>query len=180
MDYYQKIVEQLKQAVLKLQELLRQKQELEQSKTNAIRFYERALTFLGRDASPRDEVSDYFACVESINNIHEAEFGFPVGGQYSTYWMQKALAISPYFKEVSVNDLDKGDILIFPTGSGTRRFPNGQLIIPSGHVLVCAGGNLLMSNDSASGNFMQNYSIDSAMQRWVKDGGYSVFAYRRL
>ena len=39
------------------------------------KFYDAAVSFLGRDASPRDQADDELGCAESLNQIYKAAFG---------------------------------------------------------------------------------------------------------
>ena len=170
------LIQQLKKA-LGLIDTLRMNDE------NRIKLYEAAYEALDSDPSPKDEAPDELACANSFNAIHAKAFGGPFyeGNQLSTYFLRKALKESPLFRQT--NTPAPGDVVISPTGFGTRRNPDGSLVIPNGHVGIVMFASDISSNDSRPqfrGKWRTNYTLDSWADRWVRRGGYPMEIYRRL
>lgn len=136
------------------------------------RLYISAKSWLGVDASPNDRAPDELGCAETIHDIVFKTFGDYVGGDLSTYRMFHALQANDKF--VRVSSPLQGDIIISPTGYGTNKK------IPNGHVGIVSDNNKVMSNSSATGTFEENYTIYSWKKRYVIDGGYPVYFYRRI
>ena len=136
-----------------------------------LRLFHAALQSLGTDASPNDIAPDEYGCAETINVIHEKAFGFPIGGDISTYRLYKALKESTYFKKVQ--EPLEGDVCISPTGYG-----DADIMV--GHVGIVGELNKIMSNNSKTGKFEENYTIESWTKRWKDKGKYPVHFYRRI
>ena len=135
------------------------------------RLYLGALTALNTEASPNDLAPDELGCAETVNAIHKKVFGFEIGGNLSTNRMYKALNKSPLF--LRIDNPSEGDLVISPTGFG-----NGNL--PNGHVGIVSKDRMIMSNDSATGLFLENYSLDTWKGRYAVQGGYPVCFFRRI
>lgn len=135
--------------------------------------YTVALSFLGKDASPNDWAPDEYGCAETVSDILRfAGVKMPV--IISTY------LIYHFFLDhqdlfVKIDQPSQGDILVYPTGTG-----NGNLA--NGHIFICGEGSeddmKLMSNDSSTGLFKQNYTIKSARARYTGIGGYKPHFFR--
>lgn len=134
-------------------------------------FYWVAVGFLGVDASPQDDAPDELGCAETMNNIHLTAFEFPIGGDMSTKQMYKALAMTTYF--VNVTTPERGDVVISPTGYGNGKLPNG-------HVGMVGENGVIMSNDSATGKFLTNYTLATWKKRYVDTGGFPMTFFRRV
>lgn len=134
--------------------------------------YDYALTKLGTDASPADIAPDEYGCAETVCDIIHGRFGdFPIQGTIiSTAILYKQLKAHPKFRLVT--DFGPGDVLVSPTGYG-----NGNL--SNGHTGIVGESNTIMSNDSASGIFIQNYTLDTWIARYRKIGGFPLFFFRR-
>lgn len=148
--------------------------------TNRELFFKVAQGFVGRDASPSDVAPDEYGCMETIDNIHKAAFGtyidlFRYSVQISTYRGYSDLKNSPLFKEIKEEEALPGDLCIFPSGYGRSKSP-----IQNGHILMVGENKTLYSNDSPTGKFIQNYTFETARQRWVVKGGYPMKFYRRV
>lgn len=143
----------------------------QQGKTSREKLYYTALSCLGTDASPNDVAPDEYGCAETVNEIHKKCFGFPIGGELSTYKMYAVLKSSPLF--IKVDSPLEGDIIISPTGYG-----NGDL--SNGHVGIMSIKGDIMSNSSKTGRFEQNYNLLTWNDRYKKIGGYPVEFFRRV
>lgn len=135
------------------------------------RFYIIAVSCLGSDASPNDIAPDEYGCAETINAIHKKVFGFEIGGGLSTYLLYNVLLTSKYF--IKIDSPKAGDIVISPTGYGNGKLSNG-------HVGIVGKENVIMSNDSATGLFLENYTLDKWRARYVALGGYPMAYFRRI
>lgn len=135
------------------------------------RLYLGAISSLGKDASPNDIAPDEYGCAETVNDIHRKVFGSPIGGDVSTYRMYQALMKHPRF--LGVDTPLEGDVIISPTGYG-----NGGLT--NGHVGIVGKGGIVMSNDSGTGLFSENFTLNSWRKRYVGKGGYPVKFFRRV
>lgn len=135
------------------------------------RLYLGALTCLNTEASPNDLAPDELGCAETINAIHRKVFGFEIGGGLSTNRMYKVLDRSPLF--LRIDQPSEGDLVISPTGYGNGRLPNG-------HVGIVSKDGMIMSNDSKTGLFVENYSLNTWKDRYVGQGGYPVCFFRRI
>ena len=138
---------------------------------NQKKFYETALSYLGKDATPSDIVSDKFACAITINALHKIAFGFAIGGGASTYLLYRALLNSEYFEKIDRPEV--GCVIISPSGYGCVRLPNGHAGI------VCENEDI-MSNNSRDGLLKKNYTLTSWRSRYVDIGSYPVFYFRRI
>ena len=85
--------------------------------------------------------------------------------------MYKSLNASSLF--IKIDRPEEGDIIISPTGFG-----NGNL--PNGHVGIVSKDGMVMSNDSATGVFTENYTMDTWKARYRDIGGYPVYYFRRV
>ncbi len=128
-------------------------------------FFDVAMTFVGKDATPKDVVDDDVACAETVDTIYKAAFGEYMNGgiTISTTKMFQFMSNSPKFELIFKPE--KGAILIYPTGYGNGRLKNG-------HVFICGDNGLLYSNSSSNGKFEQNYTTYTAKHRYETIGGF--------
>lgn len=140
-------------------------------KNNRLLFFASAIQCLGTDVTPTDIYPDEYNCAETVNVIHTKAFGFPIGGDISTYRLYAALKNSPYFKKV-LEPLE-GDLIISPTGYG-------RIEIMTGHVGIIGESGKVMSNRSKTGTFEENYTLKTWKETWVDKGKYPMFFYRRI
>lgn len=138
---------------------------------NQKKFYDTALSYLGRDVTPDDAVSDRFACAITINALHKKAFGFSIGGGASTYLLYRALLNSEYFEKIDQPEV--GCVVISPSGYGNGRLSNG-------HAGIVCEDEYIMSNNSSNGLLNKNYTIESWRTRYVEIGGYPVCYFRRI
>lgn len=138
---------------------------------NRLILFAAAVKCIGTDASPNDIAPDELACAETINAIHKLAFGFEIGGTVSTSQLYKALKSSKYF--IQVDQPLEGDIVISPSGYGNGKLSNG-------HVAIKGELDKLMSNNSPTGTFEENYTMDTWKKRYVTLGGYPMLSFRRI
>ena len=139
--------------------------------SNRSRLYIAAISSLGTDASPNDIAPDELGCAESVNAIHKKVFGYEVGGGVSTSQLYKALVSHPKF--IAVDTPLEGDVIISPTGYGNGKLSNG-------HTGIVGKAGVIMSNDSATGLFKENYSLETWRSYYSSRGGYPVRFFRRI
>jgi peptidoglycan hydrolase-like protein with peptidoglycan-binding domain len=150
-----------------------EKMKLALSDFNRRRIYRTALSFIGRDASPSDLAPDEVGCADSVSAVLQTALGSEMGIDYtiSTALLYKELMASKAYTMVQTPQA--GDILVSPTGLG-----NGGL--SNGHTGIWGENGLIMSNSSATGNFMQNYNADTWKARYVALGGFPMCTFRKL
>lgn len=137
------------------------------------KLYITAVSCLGTDASSNDIAPDEFGCAETVNAIHKKAFGFEIGGDISTYRMYPILCKSRFF--IKVDNPLEGDIIISPTGYKLRYSP-----MRNGHVGIVGREGVVMSNESSSGLFMENYTLYTWKVRFMDTGGYPIYYFRRI
>lgn len=115
-------------------------------------------------------------CAISVNMLFEKTFPSlgQIGGGTSTYGLLQALIKSPYFIEITEMQALPGDIIMAATGTSTL---NGTPI-SNGHVGIMAEKQNIMSNESATGLWTQNYTLPSFIQHYQVEGGYPVRFFR--
>lgn len=139
------------------------------------KMYHTALEALGIDVTPKDEYPDAVSCAITVNKLAEKAFGKPIekAHEASTYWLYKALMESKEWERVDLPD--KGCVIISPTGYAG---PGG--ILPNGHTGIVGVDGNIMSNDSATGLFTQNYTIESWRKRYVDQGKFPMAFFRPI
>lgn len=126
---------------------------------------------LGIDASPRDRATDEYGCAESVTEIlvKVGVFNRIITG---TWTLMEAMQSDPHWWPVI--DPQPGDVLVSPTGESKL----GRKAPFVGHTAIVGDNRILMSNDSYSGKWMANYTIDTWKERYVKKGGYPMLFFR--
>ena len=141
------------QKCIKLLEEFKQKSMSENQK----KLYDAALSFLGTDASPKDLADDEYGCAESLNQVFRKAFGewASPANILSTRILYETMLISPKFKTTLTPE--EGTIIVSPTGHSTKR-------APTGHCGIVGANGIIMSNDSRSGLWLENYNFRSLEQ----------------
>lgn len=123
---------------------------------------------LGTDVTPDDLIDDRVACAITVSTlINKVDATFPkVAGTYTLY---DILEHRRDYKRVT--DLLPETIIISPTGLGNPG--------TNGHVGIALDHGLIASNDSATGKFSANYTLDSWKARY-EAMGYPTLMYRKL
>lgn len=122
---------------------------------------------VGEDASPNDMAPDGLGCAESVSTLISHLINFPI--ILSTKVLYETLKSDSRFERTL--KLDAGNIIISPTGYG-----NGNLA--HGHVGIIGENEIIYSNDSATGNWLANYTITSWVNRYRKIGGFPIFVFK--
>jgi hypothetical protein len=112
-----------------------------------------------------------FGCAEAVNEVVYKAFGDYAGGDLSTRKMYLSIINNKKFMQVKVPL--RGDIILSPTSYGNGRLANG-------HTGIMAMNEHILSNDSQSGLFVDNFTLDSWKDRYVKIGGFPILFFRRI
>jgi hypothetical protein len=124
---------------------------------------------LGTDVTPSDLVPDSVACADTVTTlIRLVDPSFPhVSGTWTLY------DILEHRKDYAkVTELSPETIIISPTGMG-----NGTM---SGHVGIVMGDGVIASNDSNTGKFIKNYTLETWTRRYAGHGGLPVLMYKKV
>lgn len=127
---------------------------------------------LGIDVTPKDEVSDEYACAHVATTL--MKMAYPetpiITGTATLYeWLLK----QPTWKKTDAPDV--GDIIISPTSYGNGSIP--------GHVGVLMENGLIASNNSSGvykGRITENFTLESWNARYKVKGGFPVYFFRRV
>lgn len=120
----------------------------------------------GEDASPQDFVDDALGCAESVSRVIQAIYpDFPV--ITGTWTLREHLRQDKRFK--ATLNMDPGNVIVCPTGSG-----NGKI---RGHTGVIGKDNRIYSNNSFTGIWEPNYTVDEWINRYVGLGKLKIYVY---
>lgn len=142
-------------------------------KSNREILYDKAKELLSpsRDVSPLDIANDEVGCVESLWNVINKAFpnkvGFPL--VLSTIKLKYYLDNSPLYEKVT--SYLPGDIILNVTGTGNGNVSNGHTGI--------TGKFGIMSNDSRTGLWLQNYTYKRWDDNYRIKGGMKTHYFRR-
>ena len=138
--------------------------------TKSQKLAELAKSKLETDFTNDDIVPDEVSCAFAVTTIMREFDGItpiiPGTNQLMTYF-----ETSGRFDRIM--EPEAGCIVISATGTNTH--PD---IIPNGHTGIYLDNNLIMSNDSASGLWKQNYTRESWRNRYYYKGGYPVRLFK--
>lgn len=139
--------------------------------------YESALRFIGKDASPNDLAPDEYGCADSVCGVL---FGSDVDPEIdwtiSTAELERELYTSKGWMLIDMSQVQPGDVLVSATGTSSN--PNTP--IKNGHTGIAGPDRKIMSNNSYTGKFEQNYNFDQWMKRYVEEGGYKMKFFRKI
>lgn len=139
-------------------------------KTNGEKLLDFALTFVGTDPTPKDEVDDGVSCVFSLTTLLNKYFkgDFKVidytPDLVGQLYLDKRFKLSNEFKE--------GNIVVFPTKSG-----NGKII---GHCFIVSKNGKMLSNNSATGLWTDKYDTNMMIERYSRFGGLKMYIFELL
>lgn len=160
------LISLMQKTVILLKELLKLKTPMQKT------FIQHCEEALGTDITPDDLVPDTVACAITVSTlINRVDATFPkVAGTWTLY---DILAHRNDYELVEATHRKPGDIVISPTGLSKSK------TMPNGHTGIIMSDLSIASNDSATGKFMKNYTLESWTDRYVTKGGYPLFVYRR-
>ncbi len=103
--------------------------------------------------------------------LQKAALPLQVSDNESTYWLWQALVNSPDW--VKIDAPEAGCIIISPTGTQPKNSP-----LTHGHTgIVLLYG--IGSNDSFTGTFRENFTIDGWNAHFAQFGKFPVYYFRR-
>lgn len=141
------------------------------AEANRWKVYATSLSCLGIDITPKDSVPDNVACVDTATTILRlAGIDIP----YMTYTPNMFRYMDEQktkFKRVTT--FEPGNIIISPTGFGNGKLSNG-------HVGIIGFDEEIMSNDSSSGLFVQNYTVKKWAEFYRGKGGFPIYVFKPL
>lgn len=142
------------------------------------KLYNAAISFLGTDASPADTAPDEYGCADSLSKVIQKAFPemrFP--NLLNTRDIEMYFLTSLSFEETK--EPMYGDIIISVTGSGNGRIPSGHCGVV-GKYLGPSGTLWVMSNDSRTGHWEANYTIDGWNRYFRDKGGMQTHFFHRI
>lgn len=137
------------------------------------RLYQAAVASLGRDMSPRDLAPDTLACAESLNGVYQFAFGIPIGtGPALTGTRALYQVLLSHSKFEQIYTPEKGCVIINPTGYSSKGAQHGHCGV--------VGNFDIMSNDSATGKWTDNYTKAAWKDVFEKQLGFPTYYFRPL
>ncbi len=141
------------------------KQPLDES--NSEKLYKVAIASVGKDVTPNDEIIDDVACVTNV-----------------CYFLRQVvadlpnLAYTPYFLDYLkkdnrfelTNEVSPGHIILSATGTG-----NGTI---RGHTGIISKNEKIMSGNSTTGRWEENFTLSSWDKRYRVGGGMKTWIFR--
>lgn len=135
--------------------------------SDATRLYETAKSCLGQHLTLNHNVPSELGCAEAVSTIFKkVGIAVPSAGIASTTELYNWLPHNGFTK---VDSGEPGDIIISPTGMG-----NGAV---RGHVGIIAKYGI-MSNDSSTGLFRENWKLDEWKDWYHGKGALPVVFFR--
>ena len=125
-----------------------------------------ALTLLNIDVTPEDKTPDEVACVESFCEVMNKVIPFP----RLTYTPDLVRELKRDERFEATLDFNEASIIVSATGTG-----NGTM---KGHCGIVGTNNEIISNNSNTGKWEYNYTINSWVARYRTKGGMPVLLFK--
>lgn len=125
-----------------------------------------ALTKLNIDVTPDDKIPDEVACVESLCEVLNKVISFPK----LSYTPDLVRELKKHPRVQGTLDFNEASIIVCATGSG-----NGTM---RGHCGVVGTNKEIISNNSKTGIWEYNYTIDSWVARFRNKGGMAILLFK--
>jgi hypothetical protein len=138
--------------------------------TNKEKLLEKSKEMIGKEASPYDNAPDEFGCVESLCSIIRSSIARDFPLELATWKFLTLLKQDKRFK--TTLELEPGNIILSPTGSG-----NGTV---RGHTGIIGEDGTIMSNNSYTGLWESNYTINTWVERWRVVGGMPIYVFEPI
>lgn len=110
------------------------------------------------------------ACADNVDKIAKIALGREIGGTGSTYRMYGVLRNDERF--CAISEPCAGCIVISPTGFGK---PNTR-----GHTGIFLDNHLIASNDSRTGIWSANYTLERWRNKYTKEYGIPTYFFMVL
>ena len=138
--------------------------------TKAERLVNLAVSRLGLDFTDDKVLDDEVSCAFAVTTLlNEIDGRIPI--IHGTYQLLNYLETSTLFQRVY--EPQGGDIVVSATGTSKN-----NTLVPRGHTGIYQNTTQILSNDSMTGKFIQNYTRDSWRERWYYQGHYPVKLFR--
>jgi len=137
--------------------------------------YQVAKNHIGQDVS---KTQHELSCAEGTNYIVERATGQQIGGDVSTIRMAVALKNTARFREVNEDEIERGIIVIYPTGSSNINTDISG--IKHGHVGIASNDGKVMSTNSKTGLWDEHLTLQKMKEYYSYKGGYRCYYYRIL
>ncbi len=141
--------------------------------TNSQKLYQVSFSTIGKDASPFNYAPNEYGCAESVSSLINKVITFPI--ITGTTNLLSLLETSPQFEEIAIPE--QGCIIISATGTG--KLANGHTGIV-GKNIAPDNSLWIMSNDSRSGLWSVNYTINRWKDYYETYGGFPTRYFRLL
>lgn len=123
---------------------------------------------IGIDITPDDMIPDNVSCAITVSTLlRRIDVTFPLVAGTWTLW--DILEHRKDYERVTVPSAET--IIISPTGTGNGSMP--------GHVGIFMEDGIIASNDSNTGKFLKNYTLDTWYKRYVEKGGFKIQMYKK-
>lgn len=121
---------------------------------------------LGTDASPMNLAPQELSCAEAVSNIVKKVYpSFML--TVSTIELDRFLTSSPYFKSTKIPK--PGSVIVSPRQGNTP-----------GHTGLFLTADRIASNDSRTGKFQENYTLQTWIEEMRKKRGLRIYFYEPL
>lgn len=132
--------------------------------------YAISLESLGTDASPQNLARPEVACAETVTHlISLVDSSIEWTNKLATFYMRKDMLGGKHF--VRVDTPRRGSVVL----SATDWNKNGQVV--TGHVGIYLGDDHIASNNSSTGIFDINYSLESWKRYFVAHEGLDMLFF---
>lgn len=128
--------------------------------------------YLGVDFTPLDVIPDEVGCAEAVTTILK-QAGVIDSVIAGTWTLNRHFEQSKNW--LPTNNPQPGDVIISPTGHAKEKTS-----VKRGHVGIVGDKGIIYSNDSYTGKWMANYTIQTWHDRYSKLGKYPVYYYTYL
>lgn len=158
------------ETLIKALEALARALKIQSMSPTAQKIYDEAKKALGTSLVPVGDDPD-LGCAISVSVLLHDKCGIDIAKTTGTWTLLQELLQSKYFQLVS--DPQPADILMYATGTSTIQ----NTPIKHGHVAIL-GKYGVLSNNSLTGLWSENYSLASFKARYEVQGGYPLHAFR--
>lgn len=141
------------------------------TQTKAEQLYSTAYASIGKDMSPANIAPNSLACAESLNGVFFAAFNEHLGtgaALTSTQALYQEMVQDTRLEQIT--SMEEGAIVISPTGYSSEGAKHGHCGV--------VGKFDVMSNDSNSGLWLDNYTKETWYNVFNKQLGFPVYLFR--
>lgn len=171
-------VGQLQTQIAQLEEELRVLLNPHTMTANENRIYNEAKLNLGKHLTLNNAVPAEVGCAEAVSKILALSgFVVPSTGIAGTASLYEWLVTNPAFQKI--DEPEQGAIIISPTGFGNNSI-SGHTGIIGGYGVAFLNDFGICSNDSASGDWLENWSYGRWQAYYEGVGNLPIYLFRAL